>query len=368
MQRSVLLLALIAPLTQCIELKKSPFDTSQGGLMGFLALFSRDSSGLRFVAAAGSGTVYTSDNGLAWTEVSITSGLDFKQALWTGTRWVLVGGSASGCSVYTSTDGAEWSAATLPTCAGQLLAVARNSSSGRIVAVGELAPAAPASITSVDDGLTWTTLSSTGTYRYAGLVFANNAFVAAQDPQDSSDTSVHTSDGTTAFAVAAQLPLGSIGKGNTLGAMIAVDNRVIVAGTDAVLAPKPVISASSTDNGASAWSTNSANIFGGNSTPLLPRALVANTGKDTLVAVGDSCLVDRTTDIAGLAWIGSQQPMSNCSSITWQGLTHDGVKFVAVGTGPSSEGKFAFSGTGAPADWIVGDVGAFPVYDVAVRP
>lgn len=362
----MILVALIGSgFTQCIELKQSPFDTSQGGLLGFLTLGSRSAGLVNLVAAGNSGTVFTSNDGLSWSSTTLDSSVNFYNAVWTGSRWVLVGGSASTCTIFTSPDGSNWTAATTPVCTKQLLAVASNTDGSRIVAVGEPAPTLPAALGSTDGGSTWNTITSVGTYKYAGLVFANNLFVSLDDPNTGAPVAAYTSDGASGF-VQSGASLDTSGKNNSFGAAIAVNNRVIVGLTTADLNMN-MNSLSSLDNGATAWTGNLTNIFGGNMTNLYPRAFARDTAATVLVAVGDSCLVDRTTDIAGLNWTGAQNVMSGCAGINWKGLIHDGAKFVATGSDGGGVGYFAYSSTGNSTDWTIGSIGAISVNHVAIK-
>jgi hypothetical protein len=364
----VLILATGLSAAQCIELKSSPFDTSQGGLLGFLTLAARG-GGVRYVAAGNGGTVFTSSDGLSWQTTTLDASVNFNNAVWTGSRWVLVGGSASQCAVFISSDGINWNAATTPTCTRQLMAVAGNVEGTRVVAVGVPNPTNPVALASVDGGVTWNFLTTVGTYQYSGIVFANNQFIAFNDPDFLARAQAYFSDGVTNFSATLSDPKTGA-KENGFGAAITVGDRVIVGLTDNCCSPPVAMhSVSTTDNGTSPWTLNTTNIFGGNTTNLYPRAFAVDGTATTLVAVGDSCLVDRTTDIANLNWTGAQTAMTGCSGVNWSGLIHDGGKFVATGTDAGSIAHVAVSSTGNAGDWTIATISAgIAVNHVALRP
>jgi hypothetical protein len=344
----------------CIDLKSSPLDTSQGGLFGFLGLLLRD-GGARFVAAAESGSAYVSNNGAEWTRVTIVSDTSKRMmaGVWTGARWVVVGGDATTCQIYTSSDAQNWTPAAGVTCSGLLRSVAVNADGSRVVAVGNLSGGSAVILASQDGGLNWSPLTSPSTLSLGGVVFANSQFMAFQDPAGAGALAAYTSNGTGPFIGIASAPQGGA-KQNSFGAAFALGLRVIHAADDpCCTAPTAQRSVTTLDNGASAWTVNSANIFGGNLLNLFPRAMAFNAAAPRLVAVGDGCLVDFTGDPASLAWTGTQNVMSGCAGVNWKGLVFDGAKFVAAGTNGSSQAQFALSATGNPSDWVVG-AGASP--------
>lgn len=350
----------LASSVACIDLKSSPLDTSQGGLFGFLGLLLRD-GGARFVAAAENGSAYVSNNGVEWTRVTIVSDATKRMmaGVWTGARWVVVGGDATTCQIYTSPDAQNWTAASGVTCSALLRSVAVNADGSRLVAVGNVFGGSAVILASQDGGLTWSPLSSPSTLALGGVVFANGQFMAFQDPAGSAPLNAFTSAGASNFIGIASAPQGGA-KQNTFGAAFALGLRIIHAANDpCCTAPTAQRSVTTLNNGASAWTVNSANIFGGNLLDLFPRAMAFNAAAARLVAVGDGCLVDFTGDPASLAWTGAQNVMSGCSGVNWKGLVFDGSKFVAAGTNGSSQAQFAISATGNPTDWVVG-TGASP--------
>ena len=104
------------------------------------------------------GSVYRStDDGLSWAEVEEISELLIEDVIWTGSRWVLCGGGAffyEG-SIYSSTDGLNWSASTVPFGVSPLLAMGHDGA-GVVVAVGEQGQV----LRSTDDGLTFTAVAT----------------------------------------------------------------------------------------------------------------------------------------------------------------------------------------------------------------
>lgn len=99
----------------------------------------------------------SADDGATWTQTATVSAVDFRDVLWTGSRWVAVGMDDFGFEglVYTSADGVSWSASTLPANTAPLQTVASDGA-GIILAAGE----AGELIRSTDDGLNFSALSS----------------------------------------------------------------------------------------------------------------------------------------------------------------------------------------------------------------
>jgi hypothetical protein len=107
------------------------------------------------------GAIYRStDDGANWTLVNTGSTLDdllLKDAIWTGNRWLVCGSDQffEEGVVYSSTDGLNWSASSLPVDALPLLALASDGA-GSALAVGEQGEI----LRSTDDGLTFTRIGS----------------------------------------------------------------------------------------------------------------------------------------------------------------------------------------------------------------
>ncbi|MCR9144759.1 MAG: hypothetical protein NXI24_21145 [bacterium] len=366
---SACLVVLMGGSSACIEIQSSPLDTSQGGIFGFLSLVIRGTEGNTLVAVGANNLAYTSSDAQTWQQNAIVSGVNytFHDVIWTGTRFIAVGGDASACAIFLSDDGFNWSPATMPTCPVALFAVAASTTdSQRIVTVGDVNGPTPMALTSADGGLTWSVLVTAGVIRYTRLVFANNEFMALDDPLNSSDGAAYTSDGTSTFALV-NTPVTGAGKGTTLGDAIAVGNRIIRAGTDpGTFPPAPMATTTTTDNGASAWTVNATTIYGG-SNSLIPRALAVSTA-GRLVALGDSCAVDATSDLANLTWSGVQTTVTGCSGVNWMDLIYDGSRFLAVGNNGSNQGFAALSATGDAASWTQSSIGSTLIYSLAIKP
>jgi photosystem II stability/assembly factor-like uncharacterized protein len=100
-------------------------------------------SGSSFVAVGASGTILSSNDGLAWAARSSGITATLRRVAWAGSQWVAVGGAGA---ILTSPDGANWTAQNSGTTK-DLLAVSWNGS--RVVAVGN-----PGAILSSADGMT----------------------------------------------------------------------------------------------------------------------------------------------------------------------------------------------------------------------
>lgn len=375
----VLLIATAMHSFACIELSKSPFDISQGGVTGLLALLIRgdgvtattpttDAVSVSYIAAASSGQVYSSTDASTWTVTTVDAGVDFYSAVYTGQNWVVVGGSpGASCAIYTSADGQTWTAASHPVCGAELLSVATNGS-GRVVAGGNTPTVTPVVLVSDDHGATWTSVIGTGFYKYINVVYTNT-FLFANEPFDSSVADVYSSDGVTTPAVTIQPQAGA--KQNTVGMMYAFGVSVIhVATNPCCSAPSNIRSSKSSNNGVS-WTINTTDIFASNTAYEFPRGIVGDnaTSPTVLVAVGDNCRVDRTTDTVNLAWSAAPLTMSGCSGINWKGVIHDGSQYVAVGqnTIAPHTGRMAVSATGNATDWTITTPGTAPINHIAFQ-
>jgi hypothetical protein len=136
-------------------------------------------SGAQFVAT-GSGGIYTSPDGVSWTEQLgfPASGLD---VVWSGTQFVVVGGD-----IFTSPDGVNWTSQG----SAQLYSVAWSGS--QFAAVG-----AYGKIITSPDGVTWTDQTS-GTSSYlTGVTWSGSKFVAvgSYDSSIGEGPTVSSSDG-----------------------------------------------------------------------------------------------------------------------------------------------------------------------------
>lgn len=358
--RRLLCIFLLAS-TSCIGLKQSPFDSSQGGWLG--ALVTALLSPRLLVAVGAQGKAYTSYDGYTWTQRSITSDttLDFYSVASTGTGLVAVGGNSGGTQavIYTSADGVTW---------GQSLTVSGAATTrfadvvvggGKIVAVG-VNSASSLVRTSSDGGATW--VSGSGTTSALGrITYDGTNFITAQST--ASPVQTYRSTNGTTFSVTTNVPFSSISKTNLTGDLIAVGTQVIFAGQDDSSLSPPTRSSYTNNVGASVWTADSGanRIFGANGANELPRGLAYSGSR--LVAVGDACRVDFTTNITSLTWSSTALTMSGCSGIAWNGLVWDGSKFIAVG----NSGRFAVSATGASTDWSQTTSGSLNIYGIAQR-
>lgn len=347
----------------CLEAERQ-FKNYQDGFL-FLLIQALLSGG-KSVAVGAGGLGYISNDGQTWEPVTITSDstININGITWTGSRFVAVGGNATSCAIFTSTDGQNWQPAIKPVCSVSLFAVTADPTGQKLMAVGDMSGAVPIAFSSNDGGSSWFTVTGAGSYRYTRVVFANNQFMAVNDPQNSFDISSFVSDGISIFTITANAPQPSAGKGSTLADIITVGNSVYQSGNDATtLAPSPMRSGYTTDNGTTTWINNSINIFAGNTTNF-PRALSVNNN-NRMVALGDNCMTDFTDDIINLTWTGVANTVAGCSGIGWTDMIHDGSKFIAVGANGSSEGQSAVSATGDPASWTINPIGTTQIYAIA---
>lgn len=91
----------------------------------------------RFVAVGSGGTIVTSEDGLTWTSRAGGAGVFLEGVTYGGGRFVAVGVSGGSGKILTSEDGLTWSAATAPGGVQELRGVAYGN--GAYVAVGGLA-------------------------------------------------------------------------------------------------------------------------------------------------------------------------------------------------------------------------------------
>ncbi len=133
-------------------------------------------AGGKFVAAGDASTVLHSTDGIAWSPGTAPEGLNFRGLSHNGARYVAVASRTTaprGGAVF-SDDGITWTAATLPSDAGQIYAVTFGG--GRFVAVGELGR-----IYSSTDGAAWTSVASPVTNSLRAVAHADGLFLVAGD-------------------------------------------------------------------------------------------------------------------------------------------------------------------------------------------
>ncbi|MCB1173253.1 MAG: hypothetical protein KDK39_06800 [Leptospiraceae bacterium] len=374
--RTAGLAVLLTSASHCMDVEQNPLDTSQGGLSGFLGLIYRalttssnatSETTVRLITVGPAGKTYTSTDRLTWTTGTITPAVDFYSILYTGTRWIATGGFSDGttCDIYHSTDAQTWSQASHPACTGFLTDVANGG--GKLVAVGRSNAGTPQAMVSNDDGLSWTTLATAGTYRYDFVVYTGSTFMAANNAQTAALSNTYTSDGSATFAITTAPQ--SAAKENTVSMLYMVGSQIVHVATDPCCFPPTAVRSVYSINNGSTWTLNAVDIFGGNTANEYPRAIIADsaTAPTVLVAVGDACRVDRTAVIGTLSWSGSLT-MNGCSSVNWTGLVHDGTKYVAVGNVGGVTASVAVSATGNATDWVITSLGSNLVNRLGMRP
>lgn len=356
--RRILCICLLGA-TSCIGLKESPFDSSQGSWLG--ALITAAFSPRLLVAVGAQGKAYTSYDGFTWTQRTITTDttLDFYSVASTGTGLVAVGGNAAGTQavIYTSGDGITWTQSLVVSGGATTRFRDVVISGNTIVAVGQTG-GGPLARTSTNGAASWASVTTGAGLPLLRVTHDGTYFLTAVDGGSPVST-YRSTDGIT-FAIAANAPYSGAGT-ISLGDLFAVGSRTIYAGTDA---SKPPVSrsAASSNAGATAWTADSPPIFGGNNTvPEIARGLAYSGSR--LVAVGDACRVDFTTNITSLTWSSTALTMSGCTGIAWNGIVWDGSKFIAVG----NSGRFAVSATGASTDWSQTTSGSANIYGIAQR-
>lgn len=353
--------------TGCLRLNSSPFDSSQGGWLG--ALITALLSPTRTIVAVGAGgKAYTSTDGFAWTERTITTNtlLDFYSVTHNGSIYAAVGGNTGNTQavIFTSADGITWTQSLSVTGASTTRFYDVAAASGTIVAVGSAAGSTSLIRTSTNGGTTWST--GGGTTGVQGRITHDGTyFMSAQAQPGAAVLTYRSTDGLT-FAQTTNPPFTSTGKPAATGDLLAVGSRTIFAGTDDSGTNPPNRSAATSNQGSTAWTGDTAGsrIFGAAATTAfspIARALAYNGSR--LVAVGDACRVDFTSNLTSLTWNTSALTMTGCSGTDWQGMIHDGSKFIAVGSG----GKVAVSGSGASTDWTITTVGSTNINGIAIR-
>ncbi|TGM57072.1 hypothetical protein [Leptospira adleri] len=121
-----------------------------------------------------------------------------------------------------------------------------------------------------------------------------------------------------------------------------------------------VISFGDDVNGGGAISVFSGGVWGAQTaTTTSTRINAMAEGADKILALGNVCTLDYTSDLTGLSgWIGfSGTPITvnGCLGLHWSAASYNaGLKLYALGstgTGASNPSTFAVSSTGAPGDW-----------------
>lgn len=272
----------------------------------------------QFTAVGNSGTILTSTNGTSWTQRILLTTTGLNGVTHDGTRWLVV---TTGTTVVTSTNGTDWTFFT-STGGGSANAVAFgaglfvSASSGGVIR------------TSSDNGVTWLTrTANAGTNNLNDVAFLNNQFVAVGN----SGTLITSPDGivwTARTSNAGTTNLHTVAYGAGTAKYIVGS----AGGTNGYL--------SSTDNGVT-WVSAALPTGGGGSI----RALVFADGR--FVGAGSTGSVFTSTD--GSTWILRQ----SVTNRTMRDIAHGNGRYVIVS---NSSAAFATSTDGVT--WTAGDTAA----------
>lgn len=130
-------------------------------------------SGSLFVAVGLTGTIYTSPAGLVWTQQTSGTTLDLYAVIWTGTRFITGGGTASAGTgiILSSTDAVTWTSRDTPDYA--IRALGANASVGLIIAAGE----GQATLRqSTNGGTVWSSMTGPDTFRGHAVLASGSYF------------------------------------------------------------------------------------------------------------------------------------------------------------------------------------------------
>lgn len=363
--RTLLLCVALSLQSACIGIVSNPLDTSEGGLLGFLGLLARTNR--VYVAVGANGAAYTSSDGLTWEQSTVVAdtSIDVEDVVWTGSRFIAVGGSATSCGIFLSADGRTWENVVTPSCTTRLRGVAASSDGTRVMTVGDLEGGLPKAFYSSDGGTTWASVTASGTVRYDHVVFALNQFMAFSNPLNAGalDALAYLSDGTTNFSITPAVPFLTAAKGQTLGGVFVSGERIIMTGNDPNNATQNMRSSTTTNLGSS-WTQDTTLIFNSTNTDF-PRALaLGDSGR--LVALGDGCRLDFTSDLINLTWSGTTLTMGGCSNVNWADMVFDSGSYVAVGSTPANESFAAISTSGDASSWTIVSLASAPIDGLAI--
>ena len=343
---------LAACLTQagCLKVHLNNLDsTTPLGLITTLFL-TRSTPG--FLAVGANCSAWTSESGTAWTLLSNPftgcsvsgTGTLYSVAYGNGT-YVVVGSTTSattGCGIWTSTDGATWTARTCA-LAYPLRSVAFSKSRGHFVAAGANSNSADCDVlVGNSDGSTWTAAATKPTCGGGmGAVFSKSMIAYGNKfmLMSSLINTFTTTDGS------AWVPTGfspGLTPSNTLVAVAAP--RVAVVGQMTGVAR----AAYTDDDGVSTWTTNA-------STTGAEIKVGAFDGS-RFVGVGFNCELARSTDNLASISAGTTTFGSNCSNIDWSALVYSSSRgrYVAGGRGSVDiKERFAYSTTGELDTWTI---------------
>ena len=164
-----------------------------------IALYGVTWSSARFLFVAVGEDIFTSPDGITWTEQQTGfSGMLFDVS-WTGNQFFALGGDGFGNSVLTSPDGESWTLQQIPSVPSPYL-YGVAASGTRIVAVGKQSvqgqvPDKGLVLTSTD-GVTWTELQMPVSVMLQKIVWTGSQFVAVGHLQgETTPVSLTSSDG-----------------------------------------------------------------------------------------------------------------------------------------------------------------------------
>jgi hypothetical protein len=152
--------------------------------------------GGQWIAVGEGTTIAQSTDGVNWTKKALAGTVPyaanaFYDALYTGSKWVIVGafgslipGKGNMAQIYTSPDGSSWTSKDSKVfgVGSNLMSIAQNGNT--LVAVGNVNYVTPVVTTSTDGGETWTNYSSqigSGRYPLNKVIYGGGMFVAVGD-------------------------------------------------------------------------------------------------------------------------------------------------------------------------------------------
>lgn len=359
-----------------------------------MPLFSRAASGLKLAASclllAGActypGSPHDVDCGGSG-EGAIACALLYNIAR---ARYVAVGGN---CTYWTSNSGSEWQQRTMPDCAsgGSLLSVTYGN--GVYVAVGDNAAATGCSIYTSANGANWTRrqCASSQTEPLNRVAFANGVFLAGSScfrgtPPSPTFLGQRSIDGganwvqTTIFAAgcggafdtASLVGTGStfiwaqtnnflqtrrsIDSGLTFPTLGGTSSLATTAPGRALLPSGRIVSyGESAGTGATDFSDDSGVTYSGATGATLTRIrALAGRSDSRVVALADNCTLAISTNNA-TTWGASTTIGGSCVNINFRGLIADPAngQFVAAGNSGGGNEVFGLSANGDPGTWQV---------------
>jgi len=329
----------------------------------------------QFVVVGNSGVLLTSTDGATWTQRVVFTTSTLSGVVHNGTKWLVVSGDSN---VLTSTDAVAW---TVVSSSGGGSATGVAFGAGVFVSVADIGV-----IRTSPDGLTWTSRTSGTTNKFKGIFFANGLFVAIGNSGTlvtSSDGSVWTSRSSGTSSTLYKGAYGAsrfvVGGGTTMVTSVdgatwtaatgVIDIRsVVFGGGQFVGAGWPGSIATSPDaSSSSAWTRRSA------SSANNLRDVAYGNGRFVTVSTDTSSIYRTSAD--GVNWTLGQNAAG--TSYALNGVAYGNGLFVAVGangilsttngttwTNNSPTGTYTLNGVayglvgGSPTYVAVGNSGA----------